>query len=597
MARHVHRLVLLLALPLALSGALGGLTTGQDNVSDPSGERAVVRFGADAGSLTAQREAGFTPDLATVWVGPWTLKHGWAGTDKAIRSMVDADVQPVIHFYYWGDDLSVRCLDEGCWSTLHDTHKDTATWQRLAAELVTHLHATARGAPVVVVLETEFNRGNVARHEPLDAHLAEKAEFLREGYPAAEIVLGLGNWNRDDWDTWDRAAAASDMVGFQVLRGSTRDTPERYANAVNASLEAAKRIQTLFERPILIHDLGLSSHPEPGFALHQARTMRDLFEALPDLKAAGVQAVMYRAWFDNPRFDTSNHYGVAERHWGLAWPRGDGHKPAADVWMAAVMAERGGAAPDWPAVDPIPVGRAGFALAGEEFVSRRGGALTTDGRANDGTAWSMDHEGSLLQPMRFEPGTYRVEVRTRAPALLPSDVALRLSWDDTPMAWFRPGLGYTMEAATVELAGEGHFALELATNMTTAPKAALLVDHVRLVWLDGPPELAIDVTVDGMAVELDARDTIDRDGDEMVFRWTLGDGTSAVGPRVLHRYDEPGAYEVTLTVDAGNETAFTSRTVHAAEPDDEGSAGQWAGAVGLGLVALVGVLVWLRRHG
>ena len=48
--------------------------------------------------------------------------------------------------------------------------------------------------------------------------------------------------------------------------------------------------------------------------------------------------------------------------------------------------------------------------------------------------------------------------------------------------------------------------------------------------------------------------------------WAFGDGTSATGPQVQHRWTEPGVYEVSLTVEnlAGSDTAIVTVTVVAA---------------------------------
>ena len=61
-------------------------------------EAAMVRFGMDANSIAAQKAAGVHPDYATFWIGPWTLKSGWAGPDAQLTNMKNAGVTPAIHF-------------------------------------------------------------------------------------------------------------------------------------------------------------------------------------------------------------------------------------------------------------------------------------------------------------------------------------------------------------------------------------------------------------------------------------------------------------------------------------------------------------------
>ncbi|HEX2066665.1 MAG TPA: hypothetical protein VHI93_07625, partial [Candidatus Thermoplasmatota archaeon] len=172
-----------------------------------------------------------------------------------------------------------------------------------------------------------------------------------EKYPAVQIVLGFGNWGSVHWGTFDRAAAASDMTGIQGMRGSTRQTLEQYGSLYEGLQTGANKLQTLFGKPIMLTDIALSSYPEPQWLQPQADTLKEVFDHLPELKAAGVQAIIYRSWMDSPGMDLANYYGMAERYWGLA--NKSGLKPAAQVWIDGVKAERANAAPA-PAPAPAP---------------------------------------------------------------------------------------------------------------------------------------------------------------------------------------------------------------------------------------------------
>ncbi len=70
---------------------------------------------------------------------------------------------------------------------------------------------------------------------------------------------------------------------------------------------------------------------------------------------------------------------------------------------------------------------------------------------------------------------------------------------------------------------------------------------------------------EGEILSLDAGAVTGPDGDPLQFEWDFGDGRSATGPVVEHRYAEPGTYEVTLRVDDGtgvaNSTASDSAQV------------------------------------
>ncbi|MBW3582093.1 MAG: hypothetical protein KY455_03245 [Euryarchaeota archaeon] len=299
-----------------------------------------MKFGMTGSQANAQTNAGVKPDYGTFWVGPWTLKSGWGGPNSQMDDLRSKGITPAIHHYYWGDDISKSCLENGCWSSLHGTHKNKADWQKLTQQLVDNLNRKMGGKPVVIFLETEFNKADVQYYDPLDGYLKAKADFIKKNYPAAQIVLALGNWNPGGWHTWDRAASASDYVGLQGMRGSTRDSLSSYLYLYEDTLQGTKKVKSLFGKPVFLHDIVLSSYPDSTYKKHQADELRQFFTKLPDLKAAGVRAFIYRSWVDAD-MDTKNYYGEAERHWGLTYSWGS-WKPAAKVWVDGVKAERSG---------------------------------------------------------------------------------------------------------------------------------------------------------------------------------------------------------------------------------------------------------------
>ena len=313
----------------------------------PSAEAATtpaLKFGMDAPGVAAQTAAGVKPDYATMWIGPWTLDSGWGGPDKTLSNLKSAGIIPAVHFYYWGDDITPTCVEKGCWSSLHNTHKDRATWNKLGDQLTAHLNAKIGGAQVVIFLESEFNKRGISSYEPFDGYLAGMANRLRSAYPSAIIVLGFGNWESDKWGTFDRAAAASSMVGLQAMRGSTKDTRTAYDAIYDNTLSGVRKLQGLFHKPIMLTDVALSSYPEPGYVAVQRDSLQKFFTGLPALKDAGVKALIYRSWKDASSASTANYYGQAERYFGVA--HGDGsQKSAAKVWIDGVKAVRAGTTP------------------------------------------------------------------------------------------------------------------------------------------------------------------------------------------------------------------------------------------------------------
>lgn len=327
------------ALGWVMLGLMGLLTLGPA----PVGESAVVetlRFGMDVRAADALRGTGLEPDYATLWAGVWLEKRGWAGFNGALDRLRAADVTPAVHFYYWGNDISRACLENGCWSETHNAWKDRAGWQDLARALARSLNDRMGGRGVVVILETEFNKNGVSDYEPLDAYLAEKAQFFHEEYPAARVVLGFGNWASGSWATFDRAAARSDLVGVQAMRASTRDSVPSYEGVGQSVLDAAEKMVGLFGKRVLVTDLALGSYPEPGWLVHQRDAVRAVMGLRDELRQAGVVGILYRGLHDAPNADPTDWYGQAERHFGLVWKANGSWKPAMAAWAQGVQAER-----------------------------------------------------------------------------------------------------------------------------------------------------------------------------------------------------------------------------------------------------------------
>jgi hypothetical protein len=249
--------------------------------------------------------------------------------------------EPAIQFYYWGDDISPTCVEKGCWSSIHDTQKDRYHWQMLGDQLAAHLNSKLGGAKAVVFLESEFNKKGISTYEPFDGYLATIAYRLHGAYPNAVIVLAFGNWQSGDWHNFDRAAAASSMIGLQGLRGSTKDSATAYNDLYSATLAGSKTMASLFHKPIMLTDIGLSSYTEPNYLTMQHDNLKKFFSGIGSLQGAGVKTILYRSWYDSPGASTANFYGEAERHWGLAYS-GSSRKAAAQAWIDGVKAVRYG---------------------------------------------------------------------------------------------------------------------------------------------------------------------------------------------------------------------------------------------------------------
>ncbi|MSO56846.1 MAG: hypothetical protein EXQ55_08005 [Acidobacteria bacterium] len=182
----------------------------------------------------------------------------------------------------------------------------------MSTELADHIHQTMGDRETIVVLETEFNKQGIETYEAFDGYLAEVVKiFHRKGN--IKVVIGFGNWAPQHWSRFDRAVGEADIVGTQLLQSSVRDKGT-YLNSVDTVIAGTKTLQNLFHKPVLLIDFIVSSYPEATYKANQEKVVQELFKRLPELKAAGLEGLIWRSLKDDPKFDTANYHGVAERH-------------------------------------------------------------------------------------------------------------------------------------------------------------------------------------------------------------------------------------------------------------------------------------------
>lgn len=341
----------------------------------------AMQFGADVRGAPLAERLGAKLDQAQFWTGAWNERSGWSQPGAWAAQLADRGVTPVVQWYYWAGDISPACVSHGCWG--RGVWKDRAHWDADAARLADALHAGLHGRRAIVVLESEFNHRGIEAWEEFDGLLVQQARIFRARVPEAQLVLGFGNWEPARWATFDRAAGAVDMLGFQTMRGATRDSYAGYVGAVDAIQAAVVRLHALSGKPVLLYDLALSSYWEPQWAATQDLVLRQLFARLPALESAGLRGVVLRSLDDDPGMTTAEYFGLGERFMGLRHADGS-WKPALRTWLDGVKAARGSPASGagGGAASPVPQGAWQPRAVGNPwwveaaFAGARGAAMT-----------------------------------------------------------------------------------------------------------------------------------------------------------------------------------------------------------------------------
>lgn len=308
----------------------------------PAAADTPMRFGVDVAATAKAIGMGMPVTYGSLWAGAWNQRLGWDGIRTQLNAARASGVTPVVQWWYWGDDISPDCVENGCWDARQGVRKDKATWYRLSHELADLIVATmGPGSDTIVIVETEFNKNGIESHEPFDGYLADHAGIFHDRRLA--VVVSFGNWGAARWPAFDRAAAAADLLGTEVLQSSIHDA-STYLSGVDMLISAARRLGTLFRKPCFVTDFGFSSYPDSSYVYQQDTMVKTVFAMMPELKAAGVRGMVWRMLSDDPTFDILNYHGMAERSWGLL--QADGRpKLAFTAFVNGMLAEQASPAP------------------------------------------------------------------------------------------------------------------------------------------------------------------------------------------------------------------------------------------------------------
>lgn len=514
----------------------------------------VVRLGMDTNAISQLAALGAPAAYASFWVGPWMATYGWGGLDGALDKAKAANVAPVVYWYYWGDSISPACVDNGC------DGRSRAQWDELTTTLAERIRTKMGGAPVIVVLENEFNKQGIesTTYAPkFDALLEAKANELK-AVPGVRIALGYGAWGEDAWGRFPKALAASDMVGFQMMRGQTRDSEASYRGAPDKIASLLSFIQTLAPgKRALLYDLALSSYPDAAWERAQGETLQAIVDRLPEYAAAGLDGIIYRELYDNPNMSPANYFGYAEQHWGLRYSGTGAAKPAWSAWLSAYSR---------PAAENVP-----GAFEAEAMIATTGGRQSESGASGE-AVWNVWTNGEVSQRVQSAGGSFVVTVVARGTSAGGVDARMELRVDGVAVASWSVAPGALREhVAEVALpAGAARLSVAFTNDaLVGSEDRNLLVDVVRVEAPRPNAAPAASFVIEGadLAWAFDGRASSDPDGDALTYAWAFGDGAQGVGATATHAYAAPGRYTVTLTVSDGRTTASTTRDVVAVAPN------------------------------
>jgi hypothetical protein len=294
---------------------MSGAQSQQPEPAESAASPRPIGFGFDAAAIAKARELGMPVAYGSTWVGSWIQKWGWGGIEQDLRTAKAAGVVPVIQWWYWGDDISPQCVENGCMDKYQGVQKDKATWYRMSHELGDLIvRVLGPESNALVIVETEFNKHGIETYEPFDGYLADHAKIFHDR--GAKVIVGFGNWGLVHWKNFDRAVASADLLGAMVLQSSIHEA-STYLSGADLLLSAAAYNKSTFGKPTFVTDFAFSSYPEPSYERFQDTVVRDVFSRMNEYRDAGVQGMVWRTLHDDPTFDTANYHGMAERHWGL----------------------------------------------------------------------------------------------------------------------------------------------------------------------------------------------------------------------------------------------------------------------------------------
>lgn len=305
----------------------------------------MVAVGGPQSVVNAIKAAGGQPGPMSMWVTGGALKWGTGNIDTHYAACKAAGVPPLVKFWFWGDDISTKAINEGVKDQYQGTWKTREAGLQLAKTIGEK--ATKAGVKPIVAIEHEFAQNGLETDaSAFGPYWDEAAAAIKAACPGAVIVFTVPIWEDEALigKTYAKQVAKADMVGSQTLLFAPRHGSREFTNAGANFVDAFAKLRGLAPgKPACIVDLGFSSYggpyaAAPPFAGGNGTANEPLQKAALDGIASragsmGLEFIVYRDLKDNAGFDVANYGGYAERHVGVV--RTDGSKkPAFDSLVA-----------------------------------------------------------------------------------------------------------------------------------------------------------------------------------------------------------------------------------------------------------------------
>jgi hypothetical protein len=291
-----------------------------------------MEYGTQIHAIEELKLLGSDISYAVIWVGWWNVADGsWHDLRQRLEQSKQMNVTPVIIWYYWAEDISPTNIENSV-TNAAEHYKSKERWTNATSVIASLLDEVMQEKERYVVIETEFNKGGTETYLPFDDYLLEQSQILRSDANKTKLIVGFGNWGKENWKNFEKTINYSDYVGFQTMKGSTRQTKGDYLAATNDILQATRFINTSFNKPSFLYDLALSSYPDETFETVQNNTVATLFSKESELQDLGMRTIIYREWYDNPNMPVEEWFGEGERHWGMVTKDGK-MKPAAYTFL------------------------------------------------------------------------------------------------------------------------------------------------------------------------------------------------------------------------------------------------------------------------